>query len=104
MIFLDPIREGMDVFPVFPTYYHRAATATTHDHEGPVQVPSPPAPRTYIGVRGSPERVYVIPGCGRAGALDRTLVVMRRRRRRRRRPVGIPGKYWENNRFFANGV
>ena len=54
-----------------------------------------------IGVRGFPEQVYVIPGCGRGGDLDRTLVVMRRRRRR---PVEIPGKYKENNRFFANGV
>ena len=44
-----------------------------------------------IGVRGSPERVYVIPGCGRGGDQDRTLVVMRRRRRRRRRPPGWGG-------------
>ena len=86
MIFLDPIREGMGVFLVFPRYSHR--TAATRDHEGPVQVPSPPAPRSNIGVRGSPERVYVIPGCGRGGDQDRTLVVMRRRRRRRRPPGG----------------
>ena len=37
---------------------------------------------------GTHERVYVTPGCGRGGDLDRTLVVMRRRRRRRRRPGG----------------
>ncbi len=54
-----------------------------------------------IGVKGSPERVYVTPGCGRGGDLDRNLVVMRRRRRRR--PLGIPRKYKENNRFFAMG-
>ena len=34
---------------------------------------------SMVGVRGSPERVYVTPGCGRGGDQDRTLVVMRRR-------------------------
>ena len=31
--------------------------------------------------QGTSERVYVTPGCGRGGDLDRTLVVMSRRRR-----------------------
>ena len=32
------------------------AAAATHDDKDPVQVPSPPAPRSKIGVRGTPER------------------------------------------------
>ena len=47
--------------------------------------------RLNIGVKGSPERGYVVPGCGRGRDLDRTLVVMSRRRRRRR-PWGGRGR------------
>ena len=47
-------------------------------------------------MRGSPERDYVVPGCGRGGDRDRSLVVMsRRRRRRRRRP-------WVRARAFSD--
>ena len=56
-------------------------------------------PRGLIGVRGSPERVYVIPGCGRGGDQDRTLVVMRRRRRR---PPG-GGRGWNQQFGTFNG-
>ena len=34
-----------------------------------------------VGVRGTPERDYVVPGCGRGRDRDRRLVVMSRRRR-----------------------
>ena len=57
-----------------------------------------------VGVRGSPERVYVTPGCGRGGDQDRTLVVMRRRRRRHR-PLGFSNNHlgFSNSHFgFSN--
>ena len=53
----------------------------------PLQVDIDP----QVGVRGSPERVYVIPGCKRGGDQDRPLVVMRCRRRRTGRAWARPG-------------
>ena len=59
------------------------------------RVASSGAPSPHNGVRGTPERDYVVPGCGRGRDRDRRLVVMsrrRRRRRRRRRPWGRSGR------------
>ena len=49
----------------------------------------------HVGVRGSPARAYVTPGCGGRGeGLARPEFVMRRRRRRRRVRILV---FWDNS-------